>query len=190
MAQLHNALIKEQFDEARHVLAESEKSGVSSNKLDALNQRLQESVPNETKTKRPDAAEKRKKLADKKKSKKRKVQIGLSSTEPSQDQINDLLEHYQAGRLVEADALAASLTRQFPKHPFGWNVLGVILQQTGRLNESLAPLQNSVELSPLDAEAHSNLGVTLKELGRLDEAEASYRQAIALKPDYAEATTT
>ena len=185
-----DSLIKvERFDEAKRVLFKGEKSGVSPEKLDALGQHLQGNITNhKTKiAKGLTLSEKRKKLADKKKSKKRKVQIGLSSTEPSQDQINDLLEHYQAGRLVEADALAASLTRQFPKHPFGWNVLGVILQQTGRLNESLAPLQNSVELSPLDAEAHSNLGVTLKELGRLDEAEASYRQAIALKPDFAEA---
>ena len=185
-----DALIKlEQFDEAKRVLAESEKSGVSSNKLDALDQRLQERVPNDTnKTKKGQRlSEKRKKLAEKKKSKKRKAPSASSVAEPAQDQINHLLGHYQSGRFEEAEALATSLTQQFPKHPFGWKVLGVVFQQTGRLSESLAPKQKAAELSPQDPEAHSNLGVTLKELGRLDDAEASYRQAIALKPDYVEA---
>ena len=116
-----------------------------------------------------------------------KAQGSSSNAEPSQDQANHLLEHYQAGRLEEAEALATSLTQQFPKHPFGWKVLGVVLKHTGRLGESLAPVQTAVKLSLQDAEAHNNLGVTLQGLGRLDEAEASYKQAIALKPDYAEA---
>ena len=88
---------------------------------------------------------------------------------------------------MEAEALAISLTREHPTHSFGWKVLGAVLQQTGRLEESLAPMQSAVRLSPQDAEAHYNLGVTLKEIGRLDESEASYRKVIELKPDYAKA---
>jgi len=119
--------------------------------------------------------------------KRAKLQGSSSGAAPSQDQLNHLLEHYQAGRFEEAEALATSLTQQFPKHPFGWKVLGAGLKQAGRLAESLAPMQLTVELSPQDAEAHSNLGSTLAELGRLDEAEAIYKQAIALKPDFADA---
>ena len=185
-----DALMKvERFDEAKLALVEGEKSGVSSEKLDALNQRLQGSVTNDTnKTEKGQMlSEKRKNLAEKKKSKKIKAQGSSSNAEPSQDQANHLLEHYQAGRLEEAEALATSLTQQFPKHPFGWKVLGVVLKHAGRLGESLAPVQTAVKLSLQDAEAHNNLGVTLQGLGRLDEAEASYKQAIALKPDYAEA---
>jgi predicted O-linked N-acetylglucosamine transferase (SPINDLY family) len=101
--------------------------------------------------------------------------------------MNCLLGHYQAGRLEEAEALATLFTRHFPKHPFAWKVLGAVLKQTGKLEESLTHMQSAVALSLQDAEAHSNLGVTLQELGRLDEAEASYRQAIALKADFAAA---
>ena len=185
-----DVLIKmEQFDEAKCVLFEGEKYGVSSEKLDALNQRLKGSMPDDAgKTaKGRTPSEKRKKFAEKGKIKNRKVQGPSSSTEPSQDQINHLLERYQAGRLEEAEALATSLTQQFPKHPFGWKALGVVFQQTGRLAESLAPMQSAVKLSPQDAEARSNLGNTLQELGRLDEAVESYRQAIALNPELAEA---
>ena len=148
-----DALIKlERIDEAKRVVAEGEKSGVSSNKLDVIEQRLKRCS---------------------------------SGATPSQDQLNHLLEHYQAGRLEEAEVLATSLTQQFPKHPFGWKVLGVVFKQTGRLRESLAPIQEAVTLSPRDAEAQQSLGLTLKELGRLDEAVAAYRQAIVLKPDNA-----
>ena len=110
----------------------------------------------------------------------------LKAAEPSQAQMCHLIENYQADRLAEAQALAVSLTQQFPKHPFGWKILGVVLKQMGRLDESLLPLQKSVQLSLQDAEAHTYLGVTLRALGRLDEAEENYRKAIALKPDYAE----
>ena len=100
--------------------------------------------------------------------------------------MNHAIELYQADRLAEAYALAMSLTQQFPEHPFGWKVMGVLLKQMGRLDESLLPMKKSVLLSQQDDEAHTNLGVTLRALGRFDEAEASYKKAIALKPDYAE----
>jgi len=64
-------------------------------------------------------------------------------------------------------------------------VLGAVLKQTGRITDSLTPMQKSVQLAPQNADAQSNLGVTLKELGRLEESEASLRQAITLKPNYA-----
>ncbi|MDA9799276.1 tetratricopeptide repeat protein [Luminiphilus sp.] len=179
----------ERFDDAKRVLVEGKESGVSPDKLDALLQRLQGDVPNDTNktAKGQTLSEKRKTLAETKKSKKKGGHDASLSASPSQDQLNDLMSNYQAGRFVEAEALATSLTQQFPKHPFGWKVLSAVFRQTGRLAESLAPTQSAAKLSPQDAEAHSNLGVTLQEFGRLDEAEASNRQAIALNPDYAEA---
>ena len=149
------ALIKmEHFEDAKRVLAEGGRSGVSSDTLDAIKQRLRG---------------------------------GSSGAEPPQDQLSYLLERYQAGKLEEAEELAELLTQKFPKHPFGWKVLGAVLQQTARLNDSFLPMREAVRLSPQDADAHNNLGNSLRELGRLDEAEASLRQAIALKPDFAEA---
>ena len=105
----------------------------------------------------------------------------------SQEQLNSLLQYYQAGRYEDAEKLSLSITREFPKNQFAWKVLGAALKQMGKLNESLVVCQKSVELGIQDAEAHNNLGVIMKELGRLKEAEVSYRQAIILKPKYAEA---
>ena len=113
--------------------------------------------------------------------------IDVNFLEPSKQQLNDLLKYYQAGRYEDAEKLSISITKEFPKHPFAWKVLGAALKQIGKINESLVASQKSVELDPLDAEAHNNLAILLKEQGRLKEAEASYKKAIALKPDYAEA---
>ena len=63
----------------------------------------------------------------------------------------------------------------------------MLLYETGRLTESLLPMQKLLEVSPRDPHAHYNLGATLKELGRLSEAELSFNKAIVLSPDSAEA---
>ena len=106
---------------------------------------------------------------------------------PSQQQLSKLLEHYQGGRFNDAEDLALSITQEFPKHPFGWKVLGALFGQSGRYVEAVKANQTAVSLSPNDAESHSNFGNTLRELGRLEEAEASYRQALVLAPDLADA---
>ena len=108
-------------------------------------------------------------------------------TTPNQSELNSLLEHYQNGRYKDAEKLALILTDKFRTHPFGWKVLGAVLNQTGRISEGLIACQKSVTLAPENAEAHYNLGVTLKELGRFEEAEESYRKAIALAPENAKA---
>ena len=113
--------------------------------------------------------------------------IYVNSLEPSQEQLNSLLEHYQAGRYIDAEKLSLSITQEFPEHPFAWKVLAVVLKQMGKISESLVASQKSVQLDPQDAEAHNNLGVTLQELGKSDEAEASLRQAIEIKPELTEA---
>ena len=100
-------------------------------------------------------------------------------TAPSNQQLNSLLRQYESGNSVEAEKLARSLAEQFPNHQFAWKVLGAILKQTGRIDESLFASQKSVQLGPRDAEAHSNLGNVLRELGRLQEAKAREAHWIA-----------
>ena len=106
---------------------------------------------------------------------------------PPQELVDSLLTHYQQGQLLDAERIAVSLTKQFPKHQLSWKVLGAAMKQAGKTSASLVPSQKSVQLAPEDAEAHNNLGVTLQELGKLEDAEASYNKAIALKPEYFEA---
>ena len=99
---------------------------------------------------------------------------------PSKSQLNDLLEHYQTGRFENAEKIAITFTKKYPKHIFAWKVLSTILWQTGRKSEGIKLSKKIVSLSPNDDEAHSNLGVMLQEQGRLEEAEASLINAISL----------
>ena len=155
-----DALIKEkQFENAKLVIEQAKTQGVAEEKLNTLEAQL----PFET-----------------------QIQ-NVNSANPPQERLSSLLECYQTGQYGDAEKLAVSITQEFPQHQFGWKVLGAVLKQTGRISESLASFQKSVQLAPQDAEAHNNLGITLQELGRLDEAEASYTQAIVLKADLAEA---
>jgi len=107
----------------------------------------------------------------------------IRNLEPQRSELNTLLELYQNKRYEDAEKLALILTGKFQTHPFGWKVLGAILNQTGRLSEGLIACQKSVELAPENAEAHYNLGVTLKELGRLEESEESCKKAVELAPE-------
>ena len=108
----------------------------------------------------------------------------MENANPSQQQLSNLLEHYQAGRLDDAEKLATSISQDFPKHQFAWKVLGAVFSATGRNSKAAVANQTAVALSPQDHEAHNNLGNTLKQLGKLDEALTSYRQAISLKTDF------
>ena len=155
-----DALIKEkQFDNARQVLEQAKKQGVAGEKFNVLEAQLASINKQET----------------------------VGSASPSQEQLSNLLEYYQNGRLDDAEKLAVHITKDFPKHQFAWKVLGAVLGATGRKSEAVDANQTAVELSPQDAESHNNFGVTLKELGKLKEAEASSKKAIQLEPGYSEA---
>ena len=46
---------------------------------------------------------------------------------PTQTQLSSLLEHYQNGRLSDAEKLSLEIIQDFPKHQFAWKVLGAVL---------------------------------------------------------------
>ena len=185
-----DALIKlERVAEFESVLADAKEVGVAPEKLKLLSDQVQRVSPVAYKKagKGLKVSEQRKRLVEKKKGRKSVKKALAGGATPSQRQINKLMDYYQAEQLDDAEALARSLTENFPEDAFAWKVLGAILKQKGWVVESLAVKQKSVELSPNEAEARNNLGNTLHELGRLEEAEASFREAIRLKPDDAEA---
>ena len=109
----------------------------------------------------------------------------VKSTAPSEHQVNCLLEHYKKRRFDEAENLAISIIKEFPKHQFSWKVLGTVLSAKGKKADAINAFHKALEISPQDAEAHNNLGVVLYELGKLHEAEAVYNQAITFEPDHA-----
>ncbi len=108
-------------------------------------------------------------------------------TGPSPQEMDALVALFNGGRFTEAAALARTMTERFPRHGFGWKVLGAIFKHMGRSADALAPMQTAAALLPDDADAHGNLGASLQDLGRPVEAEASLRRALQIRPDHAQA---
>ena len=53
----------------------------------------------------------------------------LHECKPTSRTTERLLEHYQNGRFSDAEKLAVSITKEFPKHQFAWKVLGAVLNK-------------------------------------------------------------
>jgi len=106
--------------------------------------------------------------------------------EPSAEQIETLLSLFAGRRYPEVVSTAGKLSEQFPRHGFGWKMLGAGLIQSGFSSEALLPLQKATAMLPLDPGPHYNLCSAFRSLGQLDESAASGRRALQIKPDFAE----
>ncbi|SVB24131.1 uncharacterized protein METZ01_LOCUS176985, partial [marine metagenome] len=62
--------------------------------------------------------------------------------------------------------------------------LGNVLQEQGRLEESIQAYQQAIHLQPDHADAYSNLGIVLQKQGRLEESIQAYQQAIRIQPEH------
>ena len=83
------------------------------------------------------------------------------------EQSDSLLALYQNNQFKDAENLALSITKKFPKHLLSWKVLGVVLKQTGRASEALVANKKALVIDPMDVESYNNMGNTLHELGML-----------------------
>jgi Tfp pilus assembly protein PilF/2-polyprenyl-3-methyl-5-hydroxy-6-metoxy-1,4-benzoquinol methylase len=97
------------------------------------------------------------------------------------------LQHHQAGRLADAEALYRQVLRADPRHMNALNSLGYLAHQAGHGEAAVELIGKAIAEDPSNPVYYNNLGMPLQSLGRLDDAAASYRQAFSLKPDYAEA---
>jgi len=96
------------------------------------------------------------------------------------------LTHHRAGRLPEAEALYLRVLAKKPRQPDALHLLGVLLHQSGRVEEGIAAIRRAIAIRPA-AIYFSNLGNALQDLGRFVEAVDCYYRAIADRPDFAEA---
>jgi tetratricopeptide (TPR) repeat protein len=93
----------------------------------------------------------------------------------------------QKGLLAEAEIAGRRAVALDSDAPGGWNNLGIVLQESLKLDESRICLERALALEPGNAQTLNNLANTLKRLGLATEAQTRWRAALALKPDYAEA---
>ena len=97
------------------------------------------------------------------------------------------VQHHQAGRLPEAEAIYRQILAVEPQNTDALHLLGVIAHQVGRQDLALQMILQAIHLNANRPEYYSNLGAAYAKLGRREEAIAAYSRALQLKPDYAEA---
>ena len=110
-----------------------------------------------------------------------------SNKQPSQHEIQPLLNVLNAGQLANAANMAKSLLAQYPNTFILHNVLGIALDGLGQYEGAINSYRNALKLQPNMPDLHFNLGIALSNVGQLTEAAASYRKAITLQPKFFEA---
>jgi tetratricopeptide (TPR) repeat protein len=93
------------------------------------------------------------------------------------------LQHHQAGRLAEAEAIYRQVLAVNPNHPDALHLLGTLRISTGQA-DGASLLRQAIALKPNFPQALSNLGEALRKQGQLDEAIECFRRALAVWPDF------
>jgi tetratricopeptide (TPR) repeat protein len=100
--------------------------------------------------------------------------------------LKNALQHHQAGRLAEAEAIYRQILAVNACHPDSLHLLGMIEHQRGNQELAVATIRRAIAITPDEAAYHSNLGTILQAQGELDEAASCFERALALKPDWSE----
>ncbi len=97
------------------------------------------------------------------------------------------VQHHNAGRLSEADAIYQDILKAAPNNADALHLLGVLNHQTGKPDVAVGLISQALAINPAYAEAHSSLGAIYRSLENLNEAVACYQTALSINPDYADA---
>jgi protein O-GlcNAc transferase len=97
-------------------------------------------------------------------------------------------KHLFAGRMKQAEAACLDLVKTYPNSAKSFQLLGDVLQRTGRAEAAIAPFEKALKLNPNFPDAQLGYGNALYQVGRLDAAVAAYRRALALRPGFTEAS--
>jgi tetratricopeptide (TPR) repeat protein len=92
------------------------------------------------------------------------------------------LQHHQAGRLLDAEALYRQVLQVQPDHPDALHNLGMIACQVDRYDVAVDCISRAIRGDPSRADFCNNLGDAYRRWGKLNEALSSYRQALAVSP--------
>jgi len=93
---------------------------------------------------------------------------------------------YQGGEGEKAIAICRQVLSAYPGHGETTYLLGVFLQNTGKIAEAIGVDREAISRQPQDMRLHNNLGVALRSLGQEEEI-ACYEKAISIDPNCAEA---
>jgi tetratricopeptide (TPR) repeat protein len=97
------------------------------------------------------------------------------------------MQHHEAGRLAEAEALYRSILQEAPQHPHALHLLGVLAHQAGRPRDAIDLINRALAVHGPHPIFYSNLGAVHLALGLLPETVACCQEAIRLQPNLPDA---
>jgi tetratricopeptide (TPR) repeat protein/glutathione synthase/RimK-type ligase-like ATP-grasp enzyme len=95
------------------------------------------------------------------------------------------IEHHQAGKLDEAEAIYQQLLKRPQPMPEVFYLMSEIAIQRQQWTQAVELLTSAVDAAPTVCDYRIKLGRVLRKLGMLNDALACYRQALQLQPDHA-----
>lgn len=107
----------------------------------------------------------------------------LNASAAEDKALDDALEHYAAGRYVEAERLYRHVLSGAPHHPEALHYLGLISYQGGNIEAAVDCLRRAVATMPDYAEAQWNLATIYVKLKRWRDAEACCLTALKYEPN-------
>ena len=107
-----------------------------------------------------------------------------NAQDPSQEQLQALINLYGQGQYQEVLNGASQLLLEFPQSVVLFNIIGATNQGLGKLDEAIEAYNKAITIKPDYAEAYYNMGNALNDQGKLDNAIGAYNKAISHKPNY------
>ncbi len=101
--------------------------------------------------------------------------------------LREATEHFQAGRLHQAEVLCRRLLQADPINAEGWHLLGMLGQRAGQYQAAAELVRRAIALAPHNAGFWNNLASIYHDADDFDQAGECLRQALRLRPDYAAA---
>ncbi len=112
---------------------------------------------------------------------------GSSTSDPPQEQVQDLINLYNQVQFEKVLEKVKPLISLFPKAITLHNIQGASNTALQRYDAAIASHRKALIIKPDDADTHCNIGDALQAKGELDAAIENYQQAINIKPDHARA---
>jgi tetratricopeptide (TPR) repeat protein/SAM-dependent methyltransferase len=107
--------------------------------------------------------------------------------DPAAEAFAAAYQHYEAGRLADAEQLCRKIIQAHPGHLDALHILGLIAHRHGQPDVALRYFADVLKANPAAAAVYNSLGEIHRVAGRLDEAVTHYAKALELDPTLAEA---
>lgn len=114
-------------------------------------------------------------------------QAQSSNQQPSQFEMQPVLQLLNTGKLAEAELAAKKLVSRYPNAFILHNILGIAQDGLSKFGDAVNSYTKALALQPNTPDLHFNLGIALANVGKFEDAAKCYHQAITLNPDFFEA---